>query len=81
MLRFGEREIEKETFYSSKKPTNIWYVNINKIVISKLVKTKANSKYLIGIKIDKAIRALILILPKISGYVQTLDVKAVKKGS
>ena len=24
MLRFGEREIAKEKFYASKKPTKIW---------------------------------------------------------
>ena len=30
-------------------------VNVDNIAISKLVKTKTNSKYLIGIKIDEAI--------------------------
>ena len=33
----------------------IWDVNVHNIVISKLVKTKTNSKYLIGY-LDKAIR-------------------------
>ena len=54
-MRFGEREITKEKFYASKKPIKIWDVNVDNIVISKLVKTKINSKYLIGIKFDKAI--------------------------
>ena len=44
------------------------------IVISKLVKTKANSKYLTGY-LDKAIRPLVLIMPKMSGYVKTFKVK------
>ena len=44
------------------------------IVISKLVKTKTNSKYLIGY-LDKAIRPLVLIMPKMSGYVKTFKVK------
>ena len=33
---------------------NIWDVNIDNIVISELVKTKTNAKYLIGY-LDKAI--------------------------
>ena len=44
------------------------------IVISKLVKTKTNSKYLTGY-LDKAIRPLVLIMPKMSGYVKTFKVK------
>ena len=48
MLRFGETKIAKEKFYAAKKPINVWDVNVDNIVISKLVKTKINSKYLIG---------------------------------
>ena len=47
MLRFGEREIAKKKFYAAKKPINIWDVNVDYIVISKLIETKANSKYMI----------------------------------
>ena len=49
MVRFGEKEIAKEMFYAAKKPTEILDVNVDNIVVSKLVKTKTNSKYLIGI--------------------------------
>ena len=56
VLRFGEREIAEEKFYAAKRPVTIWDVNVKNIVISKLVNTKTNSKYLIGIKFDKAIR-------------------------
>ena len=44
-------------------------VNVDNIVISKLVETKTN--YLIGY-LDKAIRPSVLIMPKISEYVKTL---------
>ena len=44
--------------------------NADNIVISKFVKTKTNSKYLIGY-LDKAIRPLFLIIPKMSGYIKT----------
>ena len=69
MVRFGDREIAKEKFYAAKGPINIWDVNVDNIVISKLVKAKANLKYLIGY-LDKAIRLLVLIMPKMSGYVK-----------
>ena len=53
----------------------IWYVNVNHIVISKLVKTKTDPKYLVGLKFNKAIRPLVLVMPKMSGYVKTLKLK------
>ena len=74
-MRFGEKEIAKEKFYTAKKPIKIWDSNVDNMVISKLVKTKTNSKYLIGIKFDKAIRPLVLIMPKMSGYVKIFKVK------
>ena len=37
----------------------IWDVNVDNIVISRLVKTETNSKFLTGIKFDKAIRPLV----------------------
>ena len=42
--------------------------------MSKLVKTKTNSEYLIGY-LDKAIRPLVLIMPKVSRNVITIKVK------
>ena len=62
MLRFGEKEIAIKSFYASKKPIRFWDVNADNIVVTKLVKTKTNSKYLIWIKFDKAIRPLVLIM-------------------
>ena len=44
------------------------------IYISKLVKTKTNSRYLIGY-LDKDIRPLVLIMPKMSEYVKTFTVE------
>ena len=41
----------------------MWDVNVDNIVISKLVKTKTNSKYLIR-HLDKAVRPLALVIPK-----------------
>ena len=44
----------------------------------KLVKTKCNSKYLIGY-LDKVIRLSILIMPKMTGYVMIFKVKEGEK--
>ena len=57
------------------KPIKIWDVNVDNIGISKLIETKSNCKYLIGIKFDKAIRQVVLIIPKMSGYVKTFIVE------
>ena len=75
MVRFGEKEIVKEKFYAAKKPLKIWDINVGIMVISKLVETKTNSKCLIGIKFDKTVRALDLIMSKMSGYVKTFKVE------
>ena len=58
---------------------NIWNVVIDNIVISKLVETKTSYKYLIEY-LDKVIRPLILLLPKISDYIKIFKiVKGVDK--
>ena len=64
MLRFGR----------TKKTIKIWDVDTDNRLISKFVKTKTNSKYLIG-SLDQVIRPLVLILPKISEYVRAFKVK------
>ena len=75
MLRSGETKIAKEKkVHAVKKTINIWDVNVDNIVISKLVKSKINFNYLIGY-LDKVLRALVLIMPKLSGYVKTFKVK------
>ena len=73
-MRFRDREIAKETFYATKRPIKIvMLMLVIIIVISKLVKTKTNSKYLTGY-LDKTVRPLVLIMPKMSGYVKTFKV-------
>ena len=68
-LSFVETRIKEEQFYSAKKPINVCYLKTNNIVISIFVKTNSHSKYLIKY-LGKNARTLILILPKITGYVK-----------
>ena len=49
------------------------------MVISKLVETKNNCKYLIGYLDELIIIPLVLILPKISGYVKIFKDKGRNK--
>ena len=56
MLRFGETKIAK------KKPVKIWDLNVDNVLISKLVETETISKYLIEY-LGKVIRPLALRMP------------------
>ena len=49
------------------KPLKNLNVDVDNIIILKLIETKNNSKYLIGY-LDDVIKALVLILLKMSGY-------------
>ena len=69
MLRFYKIKVAKEQFYGAKNPLKIWDINVDNIGISKLVGIKNNSKYIIGY-LDNIIRPLVVILPKMSGYVK-----------
>ena len=56
---------KRKVLCCKKKSIIIWDVKVDNVVISKLVKTKTDSKYLIGY-LDKYIRLLILIMPNMS---------------
>ena len=60
MLRFGETKIAKEKFYGAKKPLNTWDVNVDNIVVSRLIERNNNPKYLNGY-FDEVIKSLTLI--------------------
>ena len=66
MLRFDKIKVAKEEFCSAKKSINIWDVDVNNIVISKLIEMKNNSKHFIGY-LDEVIIPLVLILSKDKG--------------
>ena len=79
MLRFEEAEIAEEKFYAAKRFIKIQDVNVDNIFISKLLKTKTNSKYFIEIKCDKTIRPLVLTMPEMSDYVKISKGKSGEK--
>ena len=62
MFRFCKTKVAEKELYGPKKPIKMWDAHVDSIVISKLVETKNNSKYLTG-HFDE-----VLILSKMSGY-------------
>ena len=70
-MRFGETKVKEEKFYAAKTPTKIWDVNIDNIAVSKLIETKTYFKNLIGY-LDNVIKPLVLIIPKMSAYVENI---------
>ena len=74
MFRFGETKVTKEKFYAAKKSMKTWDVHVNNTVISIFIETKTNFKYLIGY-LDKAIRSLVLIMPKKVDMLRHLKLK------
>ena len=71
MIFCQAKKVAKEGFYGVK---NHWDVNVDNIIISKLVEIKNNSEYLIGY-LDEVIRPLVLILHKMSSNDQAFKVK------
>ena len=78
MLRFGQTKTAKNQSIWFKKPINIWDNNVNNLLVLKSIKTKTNSKYLIGY-LDEIIRPLGLTLPKMSEHVKTFKNKGGNK--
>lgn len=68
MLRFGNTNVAKKKV-GAKMSMQILDVDVEKIIISKLVKRKDNSKYL-TVYLDDVLRPLVLISPKMNGYVK-----------
>ena len=72
MLRFGEPKVTKEKFYAAKQSMKICDINAANIGILVLAKT------LIGY-LGKAMRPLVLIMPKMSGHAKIFKVKVGEK--
>ena len=58
MLTSDKTKVAENEIYGANKLIQIWYVDVDNIVISKLIETKNNSKYLTGY-LDEVIRPLV----------------------
>ena len=73
-IKFGDKEVDKKEFYSSKQAISLDSVDLNKIVVSNKWKINDTTyKYLCGYLNNDIIQPLCVILPQMSGYIKYFD--------
>ena len=73
-IKFGDKEVDKKEFYSSKQAILLDSVDLSKIVVSSRWKTNdAKYKYFCGYLNNDVIQPLCVILPQLSGYIKYFD--------
>ena len=73
-IKFGDKEVDKKEFYSSKKAISLDSVDLDKIVVSNKWKINdATYKYLRGYLNNDTIQLLCVILPQMNGYIKYFD--------
>ena len=69
-IKFGDKEVDKKEFYSSKQAISLDSVDLNEIVVSNRWKINdATYKYLCGYLNNDTIQPLCVILPQMNGYI------------
>ena len=72
-IKFGDKEVDKKEFYSSKQAISLDSVDLSKIVVSNKWKINVTTyKYLCGYLNNGAIQPLCVILPQMNGYIKIL---------
>ena len=70
-IKFGDKEVDKKEFYSSKKVILLGSVDLSKIVVSSKWKINETTyKYLCGYLNNDVIQPLCVILPQMNGYIK-----------
>ena len=70
-IKFGDKEVDKKEFYSSKRAISLDSIDLSKIVVSKKWKINDTTyKYSCGYLINDVIQPLCVILPQMSGYIK-----------
>ena len=73
-IKFGDKEVNKKEFYSSKQAISLDYVDLDKIVVSSKWKiSETTCKYLCGYLNNDTIQPLCIILPQMNGYIKYVD--------
>ena len=73
-IKFGDKEVDKKTFYSSKEAILLDSVDLNKIVVfSKWKLNDTTYKYFCGYLNNDVIKPLCVILPQMNGYIKYFD--------
>ena len=73
-IKFGDKEIDKKTLYSSKEAILLDSVDLSKIVVSSRWKLNDTTyKYFCGYLNNDVIKPLCVILPQMNGYIKYFD--------
>ena len=74
-IKFGDKEVDKKTFYSSKEAILLDSVDLSKIVVSSKWKLNDTTyKYFCGyLNNDGIIKPLCVVLPQMNGYIKYFD--------
>ena len=73
-IKFGDKEVDKKEFYSSKQAIPLGSVDLSKIVVSSKWKISDTTyKYLCGYLNNNVIQPLCFILPQMNGYIKYFD--------
>ena len=73
-IKFGDKEVDKKEFYSSKQAILLDSVDLDKIAVSSKWKINLTTyKYLCGYLNDDVIHPLCVILPQMDGYIKYFD--------
>ena len=73
-IKFGDKEVDKKEFYSSKQAISLDSVDLSKIVVSNKWKINDTTyKYLCGYLNNDVIQPLCVILPQMSVYIKYFD--------
>ena len=72
--KFGDKEVYKKKFYSSKQAISLDSIDLNKIVVSKKWKIiDTTYKYICGYLNNDTIQPLCVVLPQMDGYIKYFD--------
>ena len=73
-IKFGDKEINKKEFYSSKQAISLDSVDLDKIVVSNKYKINNTTyKHICGYLNNDTIQPLRVILPQMDGYIKYFD--------
>ena len=73
-IKFGDKEVDKKKFYSSKEAILLDSVDLSKIVVSSRWKLNDTTyKYFCGYLNNDVIKPLCVILPQMNGYIKCFD--------
>ena len=73
-IKFGDKEVDKKTFYSSKEAILLDSVDLSKIVVSSTWRLNDTTyKYFCGYLNNDVIKPLCVILPQLNGYIKYFD--------